>query len=132
MSGIRLSKKHGVNPTLGVCFYCGEDSGEIALLGKLKNDAEAPRRMALNYIPCKKCEEHMNSGVTLIEVDYTNPHDIAPISRDSAGNDVYPTSRWCVLTEEAGKRLFGDSISKGHRACADTALFKQLIPESES
>jgi hypothetical protein len=41
---IKLSPQHGVNPSIGVCFYCGEDSGEIILPGRLKGDVEAPRR----------------------------------------------------------------------------------------
>ena len=34
MSGksIRLHPKHGVNPTTGQCFWCGEPDGTIALL----------------------------------------------------------------------------------------------------
>ena len=55
--GIRLSDKHGVNPTMGVCMWCGEPTGEIALLGKLKGDVEAPRYSTLSYEPCDKCKE---------------------------------------------------------------------------
>ena len=44
--GIRLSEKHGVNPSVMLCFLCGESYG-VALLGKHKDehshDAEAPR-----------------------------------------------------------------------------------------
>jgi hypothetical protein len=37
---IRLSEKHGVNPSLMLCFYCGEASG-VALLGRLKGDQDS-------------------------------------------------------------------------------------------
>ena len=33
---ILLSPKYGVNPTMPVCFWCGEDRGEIALLGRIE------------------------------------------------------------------------------------------------
>lgn len=33
MSNIRLHKDFGLNPTLPTCFYCGEETSEIALLG---------------------------------------------------------------------------------------------------
>lgn len=42
--GIRVSEKHGVNPSITICPICGKETG-IALLGKLKEDKEAPMRM---------------------------------------------------------------------------------------
>lgn len=42
--GVTLSKKHGVNPSITVCPICGKEIG-IALLGKLKGDEEAPRKI---------------------------------------------------------------------------------------
>ena len=41
---IRLSEKHGVNSSITVCPICGKETG-IALLGKLKEDKEAPRKI---------------------------------------------------------------------------------------
>ena len=54
-NSIRLSEKHGVTPTIPVCFGCGKQKNEIALLGRLPNDAEAPMNMVLNYDPCEEC-----------------------------------------------------------------------------
>ena len=42
--GIRVSEKHGVNPSITICPICGKETG-IALLGKLKGDKEAPRKI---------------------------------------------------------------------------------------
>lgn len=53
---IRLHPEHGLNPTLCTCFWCGEDTGEIALLGATYN-GEAPMHMVLNYEPCAACKE---------------------------------------------------------------------------
>lgn len=68
---IRLSPQHGVNPSLMVCYYCGEDKG-IALMGlirgKERSDPEAPRHVVLDKEPCDKCKEYMKEGVILIEV----------------------------------------------------------------
>lgn len=76
MANITLSPKHGLNPTMGQCYLCGEASGEIAMLGRYKErnakgevinyDAEAPRRMVLNKQPCPKCKEYMQQGIILI------------------------------------------------------------------
>lgn len=41
---IRLSEKHGINPSITVCPICGKEI-DIALLGKLKGDEEAPRKI---------------------------------------------------------------------------------------
>ena len=40
MSGIKISPKYGVNPTIPVCFWCGKQKNEIALMGHMKDDIE--------------------------------------------------------------------------------------------
>lgn len=50
--GIRVSEKHGVNPSITICPICGKETG-IALLGKLKGDKEAPRKIIGD--PCDDC-----------------------------------------------------------------------------
>lgn len=89
---IRLSEKHGVNPTLGRCFYCGGETNEIGLLGRLPGDAEAPRRAVLSMEPCGTCAEHMKAGV--IEV------------RDGEeGENPYRTGAMSVMRDDAVRRL---------------------------
>lgn len=51
--GIRVSEKHGVNPSITICPICGKETG-IALLGKLKGDKEAPRKIIGDL--CDKCK----------------------------------------------------------------------------
>lgn len=36
MNGIEISPKHGLNPTIPVCFWCGKEKNEIALLGRIR------------------------------------------------------------------------------------------------
>lgn len=99
---IRLSEKHGVNPTLGVCFWCGEDTGEIALLGYMgKGDPEAPRRTVLNYDPCPKCKELWKQGTALIEVSDVPRNDGQPAIQKG----YYPTGRYSVIKTEAAQRM---------------------------
>lgn len=57
---LRLSKKHGVNPSMGVCPICLKDNQEILLLGKLPNDAEAPMRVLSNI--CDECKRKIEKG----------------------------------------------------------------------
>ena len=127
---IRLSKKHGLNPTIKVCFFCGEDTNEIAILGALKGDVEAPMRMVVDYEPCDKCREQFNVGVPLIECTYTNNNRLA-ISHDTDGHEVYPTGRWCVITEEGAKSIFSDKASKGRPICVEDTLFKRFVPDNQ-
>lgn len=87
---IPISEKHGVNPSIVVCFWCGKETNEIALLGRLPNDAEAPRHVVINYEPCEECAGLMSQGITLMEAD---PYD------------KKPTGRWLVVKEEAVLRI---------------------------
>ena len=63
---IKLSFKHGVNPSILHCVCCGKDYG-IAMLGKLKGDEEAPRDIAQGL--CDSCKSVIDQGgVMFIEV----------------------------------------------------------------
>ena len=57
---IRLSEKHGLNPSILHCPICGKETG-VGLFGKLKGDAEAPRDMVDNN-PCKNCQKVIDDG----------------------------------------------------------------------
>ena len=95
MSGsIRLSEKHGVNPSMGLCFFCGQENGEIILPGKMKGDVKAPRQAVWNYDPCDECKKLMGMGVMVIEV--------------RAGSDPenpYRTGRLTVIKVGAAQRI---------------------------
>lgn len=68
MKGIKISEKHGLNPTLLVCPICHQETGRLALLGKLKEDAEAPK-YSMDINPCPDCQKHLDEGHRiLIEV----------------------------------------------------------------
>lgn len=104
-NSIKLSPKHGVNPTIPVCFFCGKEKNEIALLGQIGDrrkgeDFEAPKNVVLDYEPCEECKKKFAEGVLLIEV--TNSPEVIgmPIAKDA-----YPTGRYVVVRPEA---LIGD------------------------
>lgn len=114
MSTIRLHREFGVNPTMPVCFWCGEDTGEIAWLGAAYKD-KAPRSMVMNYEPCTKCKAIMALGICVAE----------------ATSDNKPTGRWIVMSEDGAKRLFErpvlDSILKLRRVHVGKAVMDRLI-----
>lgn len=45
--------------------------GEIALLGRLPGDAEAPRNPIIGFDPCPTCLRNMERGVTLLVMSPT-------------------------------------------------------------
>lgn len=123
MSGIRLSEKHGLNPTIPICPFCGKEKNEIALLGKLPDDTKAPMYAIIDHEPCDECKNAMSKGVTLIEVqDKPKVKNQSPINKNH-----YMTSRWLVITNEAGKRIF-DTDEK--TLLIDTELFSQFIEQA--
>lgn len=95
---MRLSPKHGVNPSIAVCFYCGEDTGEIILAGLMRGgDRAAPRSAVWNKVPCPKCTASMTQGVMLIEADEAKTTD---------EQNPHRTGHMAVITEEAVRRMF--------------------------
>lgn len=94
-NSVRLSEKHGVNPSVIKCFFCHEDKA-LALCGRLPDDKQAPREMVIDQEPCDACKAIMAKGIILIstrvgETDPKNP---------------YRTGGWVAVTEEAFKRIF--------------------------
>jgi len=119
MDSIRVSKKHGVNPSITQCFLCGKDK-DILLMGhisggkasemkqagvdiKPEHDAEAPMKMGVvDMEPCQKCLDWMSQGIILISV--------ADGEDEKADNkNPYRTGGWCVLKEAAVKKMLNDS-----------------------
>lgn len=115
MPGLRLSKQHGVNPSVQKCFWCGKDIG-VVMFGVLPGDKEAPRECVLDYEPCAECVEQMKQGATLIEATHSE--------RDGAT----PTGRWMVLKQEAFDRLFPAHAGK-IKAYVEPDFYAQLSAE---
>lgn len=125
---IKISPKHGVNPSICKCFFCGQDKG-IVLLGKLKNDAEAPREIVMDYEPCDNCLAGMQQGVTLLEVSNVQPSDGRPSVKAQDGSEVYPLERMVVLKAEAVSRMFNMNMKAGQRIFVDSEIMDMFIPQ---
>lgn len=130
--GIKLSPKYGVNPCIPICCWCGKEKNEIALLGKLKGDAEAPRNAVIDYEPCEECQAKFNLGVVLIEVTKNQPNDnIMPIQKQD-GVSLYPTFRYSVIKLEAAKKLFeNETLINGSRLLIEDNLYSRLVGDSD-
>lgn len=114
---IRVSEKHGVNPSVTHCFFCQKAVG-VALFGRLPGDAEAPHAVALDHEPCDECKLVMSKGVILISVDETK----------SAGDltNPYRTGGWCAVSEDFIRRVLENATE-----LRDTVLAKRIafIPD---
>ena len=118
---IKLSPKHGLNPCMPICFFCGETKNEIALLGRIggKEDLEAPMKAILDYEPCEECKKKFAEGVLLVEVtDYPNMEGQPMIAKNA-----YPTGRYSVVRPEA---LRGD-FKAGSKALVLRSDYEQMF-----
>jgi len=93
---IYISDKYGVNPTIPICFFCNNPKNEIALLGRLRNDIEAPKNLVLNKEPCDTCKKYMEIGVMLVSVR----------DNETDKENPYRTGSIAVVKKEAAKKMF--------------------------
>ena len=128
--GIKISPKYGLNPTIPVCFWCGKQKNEIALMGRMTDDIEAPKNMVLDYEPCEECQSHMAMGVAVLEAsDHPNTEGQPPMQKG-----VYPTSRFVVVTTECADRVFNAYApwSEGKKVFVDSDVFSHFLPDDPS
>lgn len=121
MSGITLSKKYGVNPSVEICHVCGKEMSVVMFGASYKDEngkpAEAPHKVCLGNIcdDCKKVIE--DGGIFFIEV------------RDGeSGNNPYRTGRIIAVKESAIK-----DILKGYSKAnyVEHSVWEKLFPNVE-
>ena len=128
-AGIKLSPKHGLNPTIPVCFWCGEERNEVALLGHIGDgrkheDFEAPMHMVIDYEPCEKCRANMALGVTLMEAT-NKPNSVTKVEMQKG---VYPTGRYVVIKRDAARKMF-DNIGSNDKAFVDSISWSGMAKQ---
>lgn len=66
---VRLSKEHGVNPSIDHCFICGHELGIIMFGSSYRdengNHSKAPMNICTGNI-CDKCKEEIQKGNSFI------------------------------------------------------------------
>lgn len=119
---VTLSPKHGLNPSLTVCFLCLKDIG-VALVGRILkgDDPEAPRRM-FDREPCAECKSWMEKGIILISVDETKTTD---------SKNPFRTGGWVVVSEDYVKHILNpgpllEQTLKGRYAVVPDELWDML------
>jgi len=111
---ITLHKKHGLNPTMDTCFYCGK-AKDILLIGNktikwekagiASSDGKMPQQIGvINDEPCQECKGFMEKGIILVSVKDEE--------EDRNEKNPFRTGKMCVITEEAIKRILqGDLLN---------------------
>lgn len=131
-NNIKLSPKHGVNPTIPICAWCGEPKNEIALMGHIGDrrkgeDLEAPKNCVLDYEPCDHCKEQWSQGVAILEATTTVPSPYRPPMKQDQGVDIYPTMRMVVIKPESASQIFGQEMSAGQTVLLEDEAFEQIF-----
>lgn len=131
-NSINLSPKHGLNPTIPVCAWCGKDKNEIALMGQIGDrrkgeDLEAPMHCVLDYEPCDHCKEQWSQGVAVLEATTERPTPYRPPIQKQGNDEIYPTMRYVVITPEAAERIFNSPFTAGQRILLEDKAFEQIF-----
>lgn len=128
---VKISPKHGVNPTIPICAWCGQQKNEIAMLGKFdREDSEAPRNCVLDYVPCDCCAEQWSLGVAILEATTERPQPYRPPMKKDKGVDIYPTMRMVVISPESANQIFGSEMSAGQRILLEDKAFEQIFGDA--
>lgn len=89
---IKLSKEHGLNPSIDTCFICGSEIG-ITLFGDSYRNKDGKKDKAPMYVCtgniCDKCKEIIKQGnVFILEV-----------TDSSNKNNIERTGRYIAITQ---------------------------------
>lgn len=116
MPNIKLSPKHGVNPSICRCYWCGETTNTLVLAGRMKDDAKAPMYAIWDKEPCDKCRERMKTGVILVGVVE---------AKSRPGEEPFRSGHYLVVSDDWIRR----SITP--QALMESVLEKRLCYTSE-
>lgn len=122
---ISLHPKYGLNPSVGMCFWCGQDTGEILLFGNAVK-GEAPRRTVASYAPCQDCASKWERGFVFIEAD-TKPL-VEGQTEISPG--AWPTGNYAVINPEAAQRILGEKVTSQGASLISIEQFKLLTEKT--
>lgn len=99
--GIKLSKEHGINPSIDTCFICGKEI-DIILFGTSYKDENGKTAKA----PIKTCTGRL-CGTCQKAIDESGIFFIA-IKDGENGKNPYRTGQIGVIKEEVVQRMFPD------------------------
>lgn len=120
---IKLSKRHGLQPVIPLCFYCGKEKNQIVLLGaagdKLAKslgheDGAMPMKAFLpgDLEPCDDCIKRGDICVAIAAMDmslvgagYAKEEDIKEVIADKELLSAILKKRVMVVDQQAADKL---------------------------
>lgn len=131
MSDIKISPKHGLNPSIPLCFFCHRPKNEVVLMGRLKNDQEAPMYCIVDQDPCDECKKDMDMGIALIGTHNTPVSEQQP----TIGNGLYLTGDFIVIAETFVQNIFKpedvDTILANRKALVPQELLDDMMTKAK-
>lgn len=135
---IKLSPKHGLNPVIPTCVWCGRPKNQVAFLGRIdtktEKDVEAPKNMVLDYEPCDDCAAQWAACVIVIAVSETPRDENQPplmSSENGKPKKLYPTGQVVGIYEETAQALFpGSEAKNGKRVLIPNDAFDEIFSEA--
>lgn len=120
---IRLSKKHGLNPTIPQCWYCGGAHNMICLTGERgeaaarklgREDGEMPKTALFSDIlePCEECRKKGGIGVVEVGKDGKSPTGNRWLVTEEAIERLHPDEEAVAAIKEDGVMLISTTLSK--------------------
>lgn len=136
--GINLSPKHGVNPVLLSCFFCGGDAG-LMMVGKVSrkklidqmgidpsmidghgDDVTIRGRICDGSI-CSRCEEVKEKAIFIVQV-----RD----GEEGERKNPFRTGKMVAIKEEAAERMFQpaffEAVKKSRMAYCPESAWRNL------
>jgi hypothetical protein len=143
MSGVILSKKYGVNPSLSQCLICGKDVGVIlfgaAWKGKDGFPGEAPRRCGpMDPEPCAECRKKYledGDGVLLAEAKMVERPHHNPSRRWNGEKESFHqiTGECAVIKRAAFEEVFPSFPVPSRRiAFVEPGVLARILPNPET
>lgn len=122
MSGITISKEHGLNPSIEKCFVCGKEMGIILFGTAYKENgkvAKAPMEMVTGNL-CKECTNVIKSGgCFFIEVkdgeSGDNPYRtgrLVGVDKDWAQRVLKVSDNIMYMEQKVFNNIFGEFLKK--------------------
>ena len=99
--GVRISKEHGINPSVDTCFICGKETSLVLFGASYKDEngktAKAPMRTCTGQL-CDDCQKVIDDGGIFF----------IAVKDGESGNNPWRTGQIAALKEEAVQRMFPD------------------------
>ena len=116
---VRISKEHGINPSMDTCFICGKETSIILFGTSYKDEngktSKAPMKTCTGQL-CDDCQKVIDDGGIFF----------IAVKDGESGNNPWRTGQIAALKEEAVQRMFPDFPYQKIN-CIEESAYKQIF-----